>query len=172
MRICFVLALPTKGFLPLRSLLGRIKYGCLCVAHRGRISYLYGVAILWCSHTLPSGTPTLEAGGQEGQLPPLTSSMGGRRGRIAFHTEIFPSLLSHEATFFGIVDRLVIENFLGTSPQIPKLPLCYQETNILGITLLENSWKTKIYHCGGRIHMHGCTLEETCLPTLGTCRCP
>ena len=52
------------------------------------------------------------AGGQEGQeLPSVLNS--------------FPSLLSAEEAFSGIVDSLVQENFSGGKPQTPKLSLYY-----------------------------------------------
>ena len=62
--------------------------------------------------------------GQEGQLPPLPSFMGtgGAGGaRIALYTELFPSLISAEEAFFGIVDSLVQENFSGGKPPDPKI---------------------------------------------------
>ena len=50
---------------------------------------------------------------------------GAGVARIALHTELFPSLLSPEEAFSGIVDSLVQENFSGDNPQTPDLSLYY-----------------------------------------------
>ena len=64
------------------------------------------------------------AGGQEGQLPPLPSSMGGTGGaRIALHTEFFPSLLSSKGAFSGILGSLVQENFSQGKPSDPYVAI-------------------------------------------------
>ena len=60
------------------------------------------------------------AGGAEGAVAPsalIHERAGG--ARIALSTEIFPSLLSSERAFSGIVDSLVCKICLGASPQIP-----------------------------------------------------
>ena len=54
--------------------------------------------------------------GQEGQLPPLPLSMGVGWARIVLHTELFPSLLSSEGVFCGILDSLIQENFSVGKP--------------------------------------------------------
>ena len=44
--------------------------------------------------------------------------------RTALHTELFPSLLSYERVFSGIVDSLVHKNFLRASPQTIIKKMC------------------------------------------------
>ena len=54
--------------------------------------------------------------------------------KIALHTELFPSLISREGTYSGVVDSLVEENFL------PPILACHNyETNILNTVLLEEN---------------------------------
>ena len=55
------------------------------------------------------------------QLPPLPKTWGAGEARVPLHTELFPSLLSFERAFSGILDSLV---------------------------LLEKSLRTRIYPCG------------------------
>ena len=107
---------------------------------------------MWRSREVATLTPTCRdayagGGGVGGAASPLPSFMGAGGARIALHTELFPSLLSAEEAFFGIVDSLIQGYFLGTSPQTPKLLLYYYEINVLSIVLLEKSLKTKIYPC-------------------------
>ena len=73
----------------------------------------------------PIGKEDTYTGGQEGQLPPLSLSMGAGGARIVLNAELFPPLLSSEGAFSGIVDSLVQENFSGASPQTPKFALYY-----------------------------------------------
>ena len=61
-------------------------------------------------------------GGQEEQLPFCPLTRGAGRVRIALHMELFPSLLCCRGTFYGIVDRLVEENFSGGQAPDPNLP--------------------------------------------------
>ena len=68
---------------------------------------------------MDSGTPTL--GEQEGQLSPLLSFTGGRRARVALHTELLLSLLSCKGAFSGVVDSLVKEKLSGGKPPDPHL---------------------------------------------------
>ena len=60
------------------------------------------------------------AGGQEGQLSPMLSCMGGRRG---IHTELFPFLLPSEGTFSDVEDGLIQENFSGGKPPDPEIAI-------------------------------------------------
>ena len=46
---------------------------------------------------------------------------GAGGASIALHTELFPSLLSDEEAFSGIVDNLVQENFSGCNPPDPHI---------------------------------------------------
>ena len=64
-------------------------------------------------------TPTL--GGQEGQLPPLPSSMGAGSARFALCAALFPSLISCEGAFSGVVDSLVAANFSGGKSPDPQV---------------------------------------------------
>ena len=52
---------------------------------------------------------------QEGQLPPLPSSICAK-GKNVLHTDLFPSLLPCEEAFSSVVDSLVQEKFLGQVP--------------------------------------------------------
>ena len=64
-----------------------------------------------------SGTPKLGRG--EGEA------------RTALHIELFPSLLSCEGAFLGVVDSLVQENASGASPKTPNLAWLNYKTTIL-----------------------------------------
>ena len=47
--------------------------------------------------------------------------MGAGGARIVLHTELFPSLLSAEEAFSGIVDSLVQDNFSEGKPPDPQI---------------------------------------------------
>ena len=89
------------------------------------------------------------AGGQEGQLSPLTSSMGSGRARIALHTEVLPSLLSWERTFYDVIDGLTQENFSGESPHTPNPTRYSYDTSKLNTVFPEKSLKTSNNPCRG-----------------------
>ena len=68
---------------------------------------------LFSAHRVPHrGT---YAGGQEGKLPSLPSSMGAGGTRIA--------LLTSKGAFFSIVDSLVHENFSERKPPDPQITI-------------------------------------------------
>ena len=117
-------------------------------AHVNNIACIYQLLIehrlsLKNTDSIPlPGTPTLGAG----RAATPSALIHGRAGRakIDLYPELVPSLLFAEEAFFGIVDSLVHELFLGASPQTPKLSLYYYEINVLSIVRLEKSLKTKI----------------------------
>ena len=78
--------------------------------------------------------------------------------------ELFPSLLSCEGAFSGVVDSLIQETFPGDKPQTPNLTWYYYETNKLNIVLLEKSLKTKIYPLWRNIHIHMSALRRSFAP--------
>ena len=94
----------------------------------------------------------LYLGGRKDSYPLYLSTWEARGASIAFHTELFPSLLSCKGAFSGFLNSFVQENLtpMGVSPQIPILTRYSCETNILSIVLLKKSLKTKIYPCGGK----------------------
>ena len=61
------------------------------------------------------------AGGQEGQLPTLLSSVGAGGARISLCAALFLSLISCEGAFSGIVDSFVSTNFSGGTPPDPQV---------------------------------------------------
>ena len=102
-----------------------------------------------------------------GHLP-----LEGRRGKNCPHTEFFPSLLSFEGAFSGIVACLVQENFSRAKPTDPQI----------SIFLLGDQY-TK--HCSSgkeledqnlalwrNIHIHMCPQRKPCPPALGMRRHP
>ena len=101
------------------------------------------------------------AGGQEGQLLPLSSSMGGPGGpggpggaRISLHSELFPSILSSHRAFSGIADSLVHKHFSESKPPsslTPKITFLLLGDQHNKHCSSGKSLKTKIYPCGGTI---------------------
>ena len=74
------------------------------------------------TYTVQPGGQGRLRGGQDGQLPPLLSFMGEAGGaRVDLQTELFPSLLSAEEAFSGIVDGLVQKNLSGGKPPDPQI---------------------------------------------------
>ena len=60
--------------------------------------------------------------GVGGQLPPLPFSMEAGVATIALYAELFLSLLSCKGAFSGVVDRFIMELFLGQAPD-PQLTM-------------------------------------------------
>ena len=112
---------------------------------------------------------------------------GGRRGscllfpnpwavegaRIVLRTEFFPSLLSSEGTFSGIVDSFVKENFSGgNSPgsQISNVLIGGQYTKLCSSG---KELKDPDLPLWRNIQIHRCALRESLAPcALGTRRSP
>ena len=114
--------------------------------------------------------PKLE--GRRGSCPLSPSSVGGGGARIALHTELFPSLLSSERVFSGIVDSLAHKNFSGVKP-----PDDQTSTALLGDQRTKHyssgkSLKTKIYPRGGAYIYLDVPSEKALPPDLGMHRCP
>ena len=63
----------------------------------------------------------LRWGGRRGSCPLCPHSRGAGGARIALHTEFFPSLLSAEEAFSGIVDSLAQGHFSGGKPPDPQI---------------------------------------------------
>ena len=58
--------------------------------------------------------------GAGGVAAPYALSHGGRGARIAFHTELLPSLLSHAWDFLRVLESFVQDTFSGGKPPDPK----------------------------------------------------
>ena len=88
-------------------------------------------------------------------LQVISSNLWTGLARKILHTELFPSLLSYEGAFSGVVDDLIYENFLRYN----------YERNMLKNFLLQESLKIKICPCGGA-HLYTDVPPEVALPPL------
>ena len=89
---------------------------------------------------------------------PRDACDGGKRDR---GQELpFPSLLSCEGAFSGIIAGLVQENFLGKIPQTLNFTVYNYETNRLTTIFPRKSLKTNKYPCGGTYTYEDVPSEE------------
>ena len=68
---------------------------------------------------LNAGTPTL--GGKRESCPFFPLPWGAGGARIALCAALFPSLISCEGAFSGVVDSLMSTNFSGGKPPDPQV---------------------------------------------------
>ena len=89
-----------------------------------------------------------------GRCPLCPHSWGAGGARVALRTELFPSLLSAEEAFSGIVDSLVQENFSGGKPPDPQIIVVLLEDQCIKHCSSGKEFKDQNLALWRNIYMH------------------